>query len=208
MLTTPPGSRVIAILAVFFSPSPWHENRRKAYISLETPRIFRCPSCLLEISIQDLIEASDETPSFGVRLNLRVESGYEFLRQTVQEERNSWRTATGETILMQKLVLAPMAMLLAAVASAHGEEPQAGRYQMVAVPASQSQTFPQTLLLDTATGQTWILYHETGQAIQWLPLRFSAGTDRPQNSLAAVAGRRWRIALRDGSIPIARPPLQ
>jgi hypothetical protein len=64
-------------------------------------------------------------------------------------------------ILMQKLVLAPMAMLLAAVASAHGEEPQAGRYQMVAVPASQSQTFPQTLLLDTATGQTWILYHET-----------------------------------------------
>ena len=75
---------------------------------------------------------------------------------------------------MQKLVLAPLAMLLVAVASAHGEEPQAGRYQMVAVPASQSQTFPQTLLLDTATGQTWILYHETGQAIQWLPLRFSA----------------------------------
>jgi hypothetical protein len=91
--------------------------------------------------------------------------------------------ATGEMILMQKLVLAPMAMLLAAVASAHGEEPQAGRYQMVAVPASQSQTFPQTLLLDTATGQTWILYHETGQAIQWLPLRFSAGTDRPQTPL-------------------------
>jgi hypothetical protein len=86
-------------------------------------------------------------------------------------------------ILMQKLVLAPMAMLLAAVASAHGEEPQAGRYQMVAVPASQSQTFPQTLLLDTATGQTWILYHETGQAIQWLPLRFSAGTVRPQTPL-------------------------
>jgi hypothetical protein len=50
---------------------------------------------------------------------------------------------------MQKLVLAPLAMLLVAVASAHGEEQQAGRYQMVAVPASQSQTFPQTLLLDT-----------------------------------------------------------
>ena len=82
------------------------------------------------------------------------------MRQTAQEE----RAATGETILMQKLVLAPLAMLLVAVASAHGEEPQAGRYQMVAVPASQSQTFPQTLLLDTATGQTWILYHETGQA--------------------------------------------
>jgi hypothetical protein len=28
-------------------------------------------------SVQDLPEASDETPSFGVRLNLRVENGYE-----------------------------------------------------------------------------------------------------------------------------------
>jgi hypothetical protein len=83
---------------------------------------------------------------------------------------------------MQKPVLAPLAMLLAAVASAHGAE-QVGRYQMVAVPASQSQTFPETLLLDTTTGQTWILYHETGQAIEWLPLRFSAGKDRPQTPL-------------------------
>ncbi len=87
--------------------------------------------------------------------------------------------------------VALLAALLAASASAQGEEPQAGpqvgRYQMVAVPASQSQTFPETLLLDTVTGQTWILYHETGQAIEWLPLRFSAGKDRPQNSLAAFA---------------------
>jgi hypothetical protein len=84
---------------------------------------------------------------------------------------------------MQKIAVAPLAMLLAAMASAEAQVPQVGRYQMVAVPASQSQTFPETLLLDTATGQTWILYHETGQSIEWLPLRFSAGKDRPATPL-------------------------
>jgi hypothetical protein len=84
---------------------------------------------------------------------------------------------------MQKIAVAVLGLLIAATGIAHGEAPQVGRYQMVAVPASQSQTFPQTLLLDTVTGQTWILYHETGQGIQWLPLRFSAGTDRPQTPL-------------------------
>ena len=62
---------------------------------------------------------------------------------------------------MQKPVVVLLAMLSAA-GTAHAEQLQVGRYQMVAVPASQSQTFPETLLLDTATGQTWILYHETG----------------------------------------------
>jgi hypothetical protein len=93
-----------------------------------------------------------------------------------------WRSTAEETIPMQKPVVV-LVMLLTATASAHGQEPQGGRYQMVAVPASQSQTFPETLLLDTATGQTWILYHETGQSIQWLPLRFSAGKDRPATPL-------------------------
>ena len=83
---------------------------------------------------------------------------------------------------MQKMA-AVLLTLLAAMASAHGQTPLVGRYQMVAVPASQSQTFPETLLLDTATGQTWILYHETGQSIEWLPLRFSAGKDRPATPL-------------------------
>jgi hypothetical protein len=86
-------------------------------------------------------------------------------------------------MLMQKIVVAPLAMLLAAMASARAQAPQVGRYQMIAVPASQSQTFPQTLLMDTGTGQTWILYHETGQSIEWLPLRFSAGKDRPSTPL-------------------------
>jgi hypothetical protein len=85
-------------------------------------------------------------------------------------------------MLMQKMA-AGLLTLLAAMASAQAQTPQVGRYQMVAVPASQSQTFPETLLLDTATGQTWILYHETGQSIEWLPLRFSAGKDRAQTPL-------------------------
>jgi hypothetical protein len=84
---------------------------------------------------------------------------------------------------MQKTAGALLALLLAGLASAQGQTLQVGRYQMIAVPASQSQTFPETLLLDTATGQTWILYHETGQSIEWLPLRFSAGKDRPGTPL-------------------------
>jgi hypothetical protein len=88
----------------------------------------------------------------------------------------------GETTLMRKPVAMLLAMLSAA-GSAYGQEPQVGRYQMSVVPASQAQTFPEALLLDTATGQTWMLYHETGQAIQWIPLRFSAGKDRPATTL-------------------------
>jgi hypothetical protein len=86
-------------------------------------------------------------------------------------------------MITRKTAVALLALLPAVIESAHGEEPHVGRYQMVAVPASQSQTFPETLLVDTATGQTWILYHETGQLIEWLPLRFSAGKDRPGTPL-------------------------
>jgi hypothetical protein len=87
---------------------------------------------------------------------------------------------------MQRPVVASLALLLAAAGGARGQQAevgQAGRYQMVAVPASQAQTFPEALLLDTATGQSWMLYHETGQAIQWLPLPFWAGKERPATPL-------------------------
>ena len=84
---------------------------------------------------------------------------------------------------MPRLAAASLALLLAAAGSAHGEAPRVGRYQMVAVPASQAQTFPEALLLDTATGQSWLLYHETGRAIQWVPLPFSAGKNRPATPL-------------------------
>jgi hypothetical protein len=83
---------------------------------------------------------------------------------------------------MLKAVLALLIIPFAATASVRAQEPQVGRYQMVAVPASQSQTFPQTLLLDTATGQTWILYHETGQLIECFPFGFRPeriGLQRP-----------------------------
>jgi hypothetical protein len=83
---------------------------------------------------------------------------------------------------MQKPMAAAFALLLAA-GSADAQQAQIGRYQMVAVPASQAQTFPEALLLDTATGQSWMLYHETGQAIQWLPLPFWAGRDRQATPL-------------------------
>ena len=46
-----------------------------------------------------------------------------------------------------KPIVTLLAMALLGVAGAHGQEARVGRYQMVAVPASQSQTFPQTLLL-------------------------------------------------------------
>ena len=69
------------------------------------------------------------------------------------------------SLRVPKPTAALLAMLLASVISAHCEETQVGRYQMVAGPASQSQTFPEALLLDTATGQGWMLYHETGRAI-------------------------------------------
>lgn len=84
---------------------------------------------------------------------------------------------------MQTPVVAMVCLFFAATATAQAQEPKAGRYQMVAVPASQAQTFPEALLLDTATGQSWMLYHETGRAIQWIPLPFSAGKDRPQTLL-------------------------
>jgi hypothetical protein len=84
---------------------------------------------------------------------------------------------------MHKTAVALLALLCVGPARAHGAELQVGRYQMIAVQASQSQTFPETLLMDTATGQTWILYHETGQSIEWLPLRFSAGKDQPASPL-------------------------
>ncbi len=84
---------------------------------------------------------------------------------------------------MLKTVAAQLVVLFTVTAGARGEELKVGRYQMVAVPASQAQTFPEALLLDTATGQSWLLYHETGQAIEWLPLPFWAGKDRPAKPL-------------------------
>ena len=80
---------------------------------------------------------------------------------------------------MKQAIAALALIALAGVEGGHAEPAQAGRYQMIAVPASPNQTFPEVFLLDTATGQNWKLFHETGQPIQWLPVRFGAGKDRP-----------------------------
>jgi hypothetical protein len=113
----------------------------------------------------------------------RIESHRDTLSQSPAE-----RGDAGGYDPMQKPVLAPLAMLLASLTSAHGAEQQVGRYQMIAVPASQSQTFPETLLMDTATGQTWIRYHETGQSIEWLPSGF-----RPERTGQPRRCRRRRM---------------
>jgi hypothetical protein len=80
-----------------------------------------------------------------------------------------------------------MALALVLSASENVSAQQVGRYQMMTAPASQSQTFPEVFLLDTATGQSWRLYHETGQTIEWLPLRFWAGKDQPTAPLPPSA---------------------
>jgi hypothetical protein len=85
---------------------------------------------------------------------------------------------------MKKAALVVVLLTLSETENVCAEQvQQAGRYQTVAVPASQSQTFPEVFLLDTATGQTWKLFHESGQLIQWLPVRFSVGKDQPMTPL-------------------------
>ena len=118
----------------------------------------------------------------SLTMSPRMEATGSLVQPAEQPRVTKANATSGEPIAMKKLVMLP-AMVLVSMASARAQEPQVGRYQMIAVPASQSQTFPETLLLDTASGQTWILYHETGQSIQWLPLRFSAGKDRPATPL-------------------------
>src|ERR1700722_12961535 len=83
------------------------------------------------------------------RRRSRVESLDSFLPQTWKAARKSARPPRDDP--MQKRILALLALLLACLPSAHGAEVQVGRYQMIAVPASQSQTFPETLLLAAET---------------------------------------------------------
>lgn len=70
----------------------------------------------------------------------------------------------------------------AATGTASAEQAQVGRYQMVTVPASQSQASGGVFLVDTSTGQSWSLFQSpgTGQTVKWLPLRFWGGQNRPQ----------------------------
>jgi hypothetical protein len=52
---------------------------------------------------------------------------------------------------------------------------QVGRYELGTAPASATEAAPTVVLLDTMTGQTWVLRLGPGHAEQWLPLRFWGG---------------------------------
>ena len=85
-----------------------------------------------------------------------------------------------------RAITAPLALaILAAPASASAQQTQAGRYQIAVAPAAAAEPFPEILLVDSATGQTWRLLHEPGQAVQWQPVRFSFAKDRPLVPLPA-----------------------
>src|SRR5262244_347508 len=67
---------------------------------------------------------------------------------------------------------------------------QIGRYQVTAVPASSnaaSLPYATVVLLDTATGQTWISFQGSGDKTQWLPLRFWHGQQQPRVPLPPSA---------------------
>ena len=84
---------------------------------------------------------------------------------------------------MKKAIVVAAVTFLASVQAAPAQQTAIGRYQMVPAPASTSQTLPEVFLLDTATGQTWKLLHDPGQTIQWLPVRYAIGKDRPMTPL-------------------------
>jgi hypothetical protein len=158
-----------------------------------------------------LLEASDETPSFGVRLNLRVESGYESCanpapncpRGTEQlahrHRRNdpdakarigsdgdafgcrgkrAWRGAASRPLSNGRGSGVTISNFSSNPFAGHGDRPDLDPVSRNG--AGHSMASPS-------------VFGWNGPA---------------SDSLAAVAGRRWRIALRDGSTPIARPPLQ
>jgi len=84
-----------------------------------------------------------------------------------------------------KATILALAVLVAEAGGAAAQQTQVGRFQIATAPASPSQSVPEILLLDSATGQTWRLAHEPGQTSQWQPLRFSIGKDRPMVPLPA-----------------------
>ena len=53
-----------------------------------------------------------------------------------------------------------------------------GRYQVVAAP-SGAGSVPVVMLVDTATGQSWLLVQTPGPPVQWAPVRFWTPGDPP-----------------------------
>lgn len=53
-----------------------------------------------------------------------------------------------------------------------------GRYQVTAAPGAAGEP-PTVVMLDTATGQSWVLVQTPGPPVQWAPLRFWAPGNPP-----------------------------
>lgn len=56
-------------------------------------------------------------------------------------------------------------------AAAQAPPDQAGRYQVVAAPGAAGAA-PVLVMVDTATGQSWVLVQTPGPPVQWAPVRF------------------------------------
>ena len=95
---------------------------------------------------------------------------------------------------MHKPILACLAglLLLAPAARADQGKMVPGRYQVIpdaVVPAKGRKAAPQAVLLDTATGRTWILSAGEFGSLQgplWEPLRMEPG--KPGETSASAAG--------------------
>ena len=91
-------------------------------------------------------------------------------RKSASPEQTEPAAPLGEGDPHAEAGLVLLATVLVAMVSAHGPEPSSRPLSDGGRRRRHNRKLSQTLLLDTATGQTWILSHETGQSIQWLHL--------------------------------------
>jgi hypothetical protein len=76
-----------------------------------------------------------------------------------------------------RTLLTAAALLLGAAGAAAAQAP--GRYQVVAAPGGGDAP-PSLVMVDTATGQSWILVQTPGPPVQWAPVRFWTPGSPPQ----------------------------
>jgi hypothetical protein len=90
-----------------------------------------------------------------------------------------------------RIPAASATLLLAAVSSAVAEDEVRGRFQAVAggIAASEGVPATTTILVDTHTGQTWIL--AGGEAAEWVPVPFTA--QRPPRLLPRLENEPIRL---------------
>ena len=97
-------------------------------------------------------------------------------------------------LLLAGLLGAAMAM------PAFAAEP-AGRYQVTAAPAAAGSP-PTVVMVDTATGQSWILVQTPGPPVQWAPVRFWTPGSPP--TLEALPPAATGVGTRPAEAPRGR----